>query len=85
MLRNVQLQVNQTIRFNVVLTGAALAETVNLVAEPALVQTDTSSLGQVVGTVQIENRPLNERNFVNYVTSRPGVQIDAERTLVSSP
>jgi Carboxypeptidase regulatory-like domain/TonB dependent receptor len=83
-LRNVQLQVNQTVRINVALTVAALTETVNVVAEPPLVQTDTSSLGQVVGEVQIENLPLNERNFVNFAYLAPGVQIDAERTLVSS-
>jgi hypothetical protein len=83
-LRNVQLQVNQTVRMNVVLRVAALAETVSVVAEPALVQTDTSSLGQVVSQVQIESLPLNERNFVNFAYLAPGVQIDAERTLVSS-
>jgi hypothetical protein len=83
-LRNVQLQVNQTVRMNVVLTVAALAETVNVVAASPLVQTDTSSLGQVVGEVQITNLPLNERNFVNFAYLAPGVQIDAERSLVSS-
>ena len=44
-LRNVQLQVNQTVRMNLVLTVAALAETVSVVAASPLVQTDTSSLG----------------------------------------
>jgi Carboxypeptidase regulatory-like domain len=83
-LRNVELQVNQTVRMNVVLTVATVAETINVVAESPLVQTDTSSLGQVVGAVQIENLPLNERNFVNFAYLAPGVQIDAERTLVSS-
>jgi hypothetical protein len=83
-LRNVQLQVNQTVRMNVTLTVAALAETINVIAEPPLVQSDTSSLGQVVGEVQIESLPLNERNFVNFAYLAPGVQIDAERTLVSS-
>ena len=83
-LRNVQLQVNQTVRMNVVLTVAALAETVNVVAASPLVQTDTSSLGQVVGEVQIASLPLNERNFVNFAYLAPGVQIDAERSLVSS-
>ncbi|MCC7125371.1 MAG: TonB-dependent receptor [Acidobacteria bacterium] len=80
----VQLQVNQTVRINVALGVAALAETVNVVAEAPLIQTDTSSLGQVVGEVQIQNLPLNERNFVNFAYLAPGVQIDAENSLVSS-
>ncbi len=82
--RNVQLQVNQTVRMNMVLTVAALQEVVDVIAEAPLIQTDTSSLGQVVSQVQIENLPLNERNFVNFAYLAPGVQIDAENTLVSS-
>jgi hypothetical protein len=80
----VQVQVNQTVRMNVALGVAALAETVSVVAEAPLIQTDTSSLGQVVGEVQIQNLPLNERNFVNFAYLAPGVQIDAENSLVSS-
>jgi hypothetical protein len=82
--RNVQLQVNQTVRMNFVLTVAAVAEVVDVVAATPLIQTDTSSLGQVVGQVQIANLPLNERNFVNFAYLAPGVQIDAENTLVSA-
>ena len=82
--RNVQLQVNQTVRLNFILKLAAVEEVVNVAAGAPLVQTDTSSLGQVVGEVQIENLPLNERNFVNFAYLAPGVQIDAENTLVSS-
>ncbi len=69
---------------NFVLTVAAVAEVVDVVADTPLIQTDTSSLGQVVGQVQIANLPLNERNFVNFAYLAPGVQIDAENTLVSA-
>jgi Carboxypeptidase regulatory-like domain/TonB dependent receptor len=82
--RNVQLQVNQTVRLNFIMKLSGVEEVVSVVAGPPLIQTDTSSLGQVVGTVQIENLPLNERNFVNFAYLAPGVQIDAENTLVSS-
>lgn len=82
--RNVQLQVNQTVRMNFVLKLAGVEEVVDVVAGAPLIQTDTSSLGQVVGQVQIESLPLNERNFVSFAYLAPGVQIDAENTLVSS-
>ena len=55
-----------------------------MTASAPLIQTDTSSTGQVVGQVQIANLPLNERNFVSFAYLAPGVQIDAESTLVSS-
>src|SRR5256885_7258515 len=63
---------------------ATLQEDVQVSATAPLIQTETSSIGQVVGQVQIENLPLNERNFVNFAYLAPGVQIDAENTLVSS-
>ena len=82
--RNIQLQVNQTVRMDFALPVATLQEDVQVSATAPLIQTDTSSIGQVVGQVQIENLPLNERNFVNFAYLAPGVQIDAENTLVSS-
>ncbi len=83
-IRHVQLQVDQTVRMNVKLNVASVAENVEVTAAAPLIQTDTSSLGQVVNQVQISNLPLNERNFVNFAYLAPGVQIDAEGTLVSS-
>src|SRR5256712_457722 len=82
--RNIQLQVNQTVRMDFALPVATLQEDVQASATAPLIQTDTSSIGQVVGQVRIENLPLNERNFVNFAYLAPGVQIDAENTLVSS-
>lgn len=39
----------------------ALAETVNVTAEPALLETATASVGQVIPSRQVENLPLNGR------------------------
>ena len=82
--RNIRLQVNQTVRMDFNLTVGAVQEAVDVASAAPLIQTDTSSMGQVVGQVQIANLPLNERNFVNFAYLAPGVQIDAENTLVSS-
>jgi hypothetical protein len=82
--KNIKLEVNQTIRMEFTLGVASLQEAVVVTASAPLIQTDTSSTGQVVGQVQIESLPLNERNFVNFAYLAPGVQIDAENTLVSS-
>ncbi|PYQ84855.1 MAG: hypothetical protein DMG02_29710 [Acidobacteria bacterium] len=82
--RNIELQVNQTVRMDFTLAVAALQEDVQVTAAAPLIQTDTSSIGQVIGQTQVENLPLNERNFVNFAYLAPGVQVDAENTLVSS-
>src|SRR5438067_641199 len=82
--RNIELQVNQTVRMDFTLGVAALQEDVQVTAAAPLIQTDTSSIGQVIGQTQVENLPLNERNFVNFAYLAPGVQVDAENTLVSS-
>jgi hypothetical protein len=83
-VRHIQLEVNQTVRMDFALTVASVQESVEVAGSAPLIQTDTSSTGQVVGQVQIANLPLNERNFVNFAYLAPGVQIDAENTLVSS-
>lgn len=83
-VRSVQVQVNQTVRMDFSLTVANVQESVEVTASAPLIQTDTSSLGQVVSQLQISSLPLNERNFVNFAYLAPGVQIDAENTLVSS-
>ena len=83
-VRSVQLQVNQTVRMDFTLRLSGVEQEVTVTAAAPLIQTDTSSMGQVVGQVQIASLPLNERNFVSFAYLAPGVQIDAENSLVSS-
>ncbi len=80
----ITLQVAQTVRVDVTLTVGAVREQVEVTTATPLVQTDTSSLGQVVTQTQMSNLPLNERNFVNFAYLAPGVQIDAQGTLDST-
>ncbi len=82
--RHIQVQVNQTVRLDFAMALAAVQQEVTVSAAAPLIQTDTSSTGQVVSQVQIANLPLNERNFVSFAYLAPGVQIDAENSLVSS-
>lgn len=81
---NITVQVNQTVRVDVKLTVGAVQQQVQVTAAAPLIQTDTSSVGQVVTQTQISNLPLNERNFVNFAYLAPGVQIDAQGTLDST-
>jgi Carboxypeptidase regulatory-like domain/TonB-dependent Receptor Plug Domain len=60
----------------VTLEPGALAETVNVSAESALVQTQSAERSYAVSTEQIENLPINRQNFTSLLQFAPGVRID---------
>jgi hypothetical protein len=74
----VNLNVDQTVRVDFVLQVGQLSEQV-IVAEPVpLVQTDTSTLGQVIERKQVSELPLNERNFLTFALLVPGGQMPVQ-------
>ncbi|MGH9309955.1 MAG: hypothetical protein ACRD1U_11310, partial [Vicinamibacterales bacterium] len=62
----------------VILEPGAIAETVNVSAEAALVQTQSAERSFAVATEQIENLPFNRGNFINVVQFTPGVILGAQ-------
>ena len=56
------VQVDQTVRVEFVLQVGAVTEQVEVTAAAPLIDTSTSSLGQVIGNKQILDLPLNGRN-----------------------
>ena len=67
-----QLVVNQLLRVDVTLTVGSIQQKVEVTGQPPLVQTDTSSVGQVIAENQVENLPLNGRNFLQLALLSPG-------------
>lgn len=72
----VQLQVGQTQTVNFLLEVGAVSEEVTVVAESALVETTRSDFSRVVGEAQIDNLPINGRNFLDFATLTPGVVLN---------
>jgi carboxypeptidase family protein len=70
---DIDLGVDQHLRFNVQLAIGAVAENVTVAASSPLVQITTSELGTTVQEEQIKTLPLNGRNFVNLTRTVPGV------------
>lgn len=68
----VTVEVNQTVRVDLNLQVGQLAEAVEVSAAAQLVQTDTTTLGQVIGTRQVEELPLNGRDFTNLIRLNVG-------------
>jgi hypothetical protein len=68
----VELLVNQTARVNVVLQVGTVAESVEVTGAAPLVASETSTLGHVVTTKQIEDLPLKGRAVFNLALLSPG-------------
>jgi hypothetical protein len=64
-VNNITLTVAQTARVNASLKPGAVAETVQVNAGAVALDTETASVSQLVSQKQIDQLPLNGRNFLN--------------------
>ncbi|MGI4830994.1 MAG: TonB-dependent receptor domain-containing protein [Janthinobacterium lividum] len=71
------LSVNARQRVDVGLRAGELSQTVEVSAVPTELETETSSRGQVIGTKEVENLPLNGRSYADLVLLTPGVRKSA--------
>ncbi|HXZ31585.1 MAG TPA: carboxypeptidase-like regulatory domain-containing protein [Terriglobales bacterium] len=67
----VVVEVQQTTRIDVSLTVGQVSESVEVTSETPLLQTETSSLGQVIEERKATELPLNGRNIYNLITLSP--------------
>jgi len=74
----VSVDVDQTVRLDFSLQVGMITEEVNVTETPPIVQTDTSTLGQVVNNRLVQDLPLNDRNFLSFALLVPGSQLPAE-------
>lgn len=70
---NIKLDINQVIRIDVTLVPGAVSETIEVTAAAPLVESQTSSIGQVIQETQVHDLPLNGRNFIQLAYLSPGV------------
>ena len=74
----VKLEVDQTARVDVVLQIGSVSEQVVVSEAEPLVQTDSSTVGQVVDQQKVSQLPLNERNFLAFTLLVPGAQLPSD-------
>src|SRR4029077_6583432 len=72
---NVTISVATQREINFDLNPSTVSETINVVAEAPLVQT-TPAVGAVIDQKQIENLPLNGRQFANLAVLAPGTSLN---------
>ena len=70
---NVDVLVDTTTRVDLVLTPGQVTETVEVVAEAAILQTDRADMGRKIEAAQLANLPLGyNRNFQSMLNTVPG-------------
>jgi hypothetical protein len=67
-IRDIQLQINQTVRFDLTMPVGQVTQSVEVTATLAALATDTSDVGEVVASHQLVDLPLNGRQFVQLAT-----------------
>lgn len=72
------VSVNQALTFNVDLEVGAVSQRVEVNAEPPLIETTTSSTGATITPQQIEQMPINGRNYLDLMQLVPGVTINRQ-------
>ena len=64
----VTLQVQDRVRVDFALQVGSVSEAIEVQADAAVVQTDSSALGDVIGSRQITDLPLNGRDYTQLAT-----------------
>jgi outer membrane receptor protein involved in Fe transport len=70
---NITLVVNQTATFDFTLKTGAMSQTVTVQATAAALETSTSELGVAIVRREVNDLPLNGRNFTQLLALTPGV------------
>ena len=74
--RDVELQVQQTVRVNFALELGTLSEMATVTGVSPLVETSNATIGTVIENKRIVELPLNGRNYLQLVALSPNVSAD---------
>ncbi|MEQ1354086.1 MAG: TonB-dependent receptor [Candidatus Acidiferrum sp.] len=73
-----EVTLNRTLTFNVMLEVGKVEEIVNVSAEVPLLETSSSTHGATILPQEIENMPINGRNYLDLLQLVPGVAINRQ-------
>ncbi len=81
---DVTLDVNQAVRLDFVLMLGEVAQVVRVEEQAPIIESDTSTRGQILDGTKVLELPLNARNFLAFALLAPGVQPPADGSFNSS-
>ena len=70
---NIRLEVGNDVRVDIQLVPGAVDETVQVTAEAPLITTTNDTIGGSLSNKEINDLPLNGRDYQNLIVLRPGV------------
>jgi hypothetical protein len=73
--QNVVLEVGKEVRVDVSLAPGAVSDTITITESIPLVETTNATLGGTLNNADINDMPLNGRNYQNLLALRPGVTV----------
>ncbi|MGB7282036.1 MAG: carboxypeptidase-like regulatory domain-containing protein, partial [Candidatus Acidiferrum sp.] len=82
---DLKLQVATAITQNIRLKVGEVSEHVTITAEPALVESTTTSVGQVINDKTVQEIPLNGRHFVDLSLLTPGTITPPQNGFLTAP
>lgn len=75
---NIEVTLNRTLVFDVVLPVGATDETVEVTSSVPLIDPTVSSTGSTITPQEIENMPINGRNYLDLLQLVPGVSLNRQ-------
>ncbi len=81
--RHIVVNVGSAVNLDVAMLPGDVKETVEVVAEPLLIEPDKVSIGSIVDLHSIQNLPLEDRQFLNLALTVPGTIPGAPGTRVA--
>ena len=76
-IENIQLQVTQTARYDLTLKVGAISQKIEVSASAPVLATDKADIGNVVTSTQIQDLPLNGRDYMQLASLTNGVILAA--------
>jgi hypothetical protein len=84
-ITNLKLDVATSVTENVQLKVGAATETIEIVADAAIIETTTNSMGQVINEKTVQEIPLNGRHFTDLSLLTPGTMTPPANGFLSAP
>jgi carboxypeptidase family protein len=85
LLSEIALEVSKTVVQNFQLNPGGATETINVTTEASVVETATSSVGQVINQKTVQEIPLNGRHFVDLGLLIPGSVTPPQNGFLTAP